>query len=205
MSRQINLLVQAQAAPELSARRALIGFGVFLAAFLGYAAFAWLGTARLGDSVVQGNTEQAAQKAALQALEGKLGERPKLADILAQIEALKAQAAESQEIVNLLRSGGGGSEGYSAHFAALASISEDGVWLTGVKIGNAGKTVSLAGRSLRHESVLRYAQRLNERFSTYGAQFTALELTPDATTAGAAAGSAGTAGPAVSSVAFKLH
>jgi len=102
--------------------------------------------------------------------------------------------------VNLLRSGGGGSEGYSGHLTTLARISEDGVWLTGVKIGNAGKTVSLAGRSLRHESVLRYAQRLNEQFSAYGVQFTAVELTPDV----AIEGAAGTAGPALSPVAFKL-
>ncbi len=200
MSKQINLLVQEAIAPELSALRALIGLGVILAAFLGYAAFAWLGTARLGDTAEQSNAELAAEKVAQKALEQKLGERPKLADIVAQIDALKAQAAESQEVVNLLRSGAGGSEGYSGHLAALAGISEDGVWLTGVKIGNAGKTVSLAGRSLRHESVLRYAQRLNERFSAYGVQFTAVELTPDV----AKEGAAGTAGPALSSVAFKL-
>ena len=200
MSKQINLLVQEAIAPELSALRALIGLGVILAAFLGYAAFAWLGTARLGDTVAQSDAQMAAEKAALQALEQKLAARPKLADIVAQIDALKAQAGESQEIVNLLRSGGGGSEGYSGHLAALAGISEDGVWLTGVKIGNAGKTVSLAGRSLRHESVLRYAQRLNEQFSAYGVQFTAVELTPDV----AKEGAAGAAGPALSSVAFKL-
>jgi hypothetical protein len=204
VSKQINLLVQAQAAPEFSALRSLLGLGVMLAAFLGYAAFGWFGTARLGDTVAQSNVGLAAEKAALKALEQKLGERPKLADILAQIDALKAPAGESQEIVNLLRSGAGGSEGYSGHLAALAAISEDGVWLTEVKIGNAGKTVRLAGRSLRHESVLRYAQRLNERFAAYGAQFTALELTPDVVKE-SAAGAAGPAGPALSSVAFKLY
>ena len=197
MSQQINLLVQEAVAPALSALRSLIGFGVMLAAFLGYAAIAWLGTARLGDTVAQSDAQVAAEKAALQAVEQKLTARPKLADILAQIDALKALAGESQEVVNLLRSGAGGSEGYSGHLATLARISEEGVWLTGVKIGNGGKTVSLAGRSLHHESVLRYAQRLNEQFSSYGVQFTAVELTPDV------AKERGS-GPALSSVAFKL-
>ena len=197
MSRQINLLVQEAIAPALSALRAVIGLGVMLAAFLGYAAFAWLGTARLGDTVAQSDAQVAAEKAALQAVEQKLTARPKLADILAQIDALKALAGESQEIVTLLRSGAGGSEGYSGHLTTLARISEDGVWLTGVKIGNAGKSVSLAGRSLHHESVLRYAQRLNEQFSSYGVQFTAVELNPDV------AKESGS-GPALSSVAFKL-
>ncbi len=204
MSKQINLLVQAQAAPALSARRALTGLGVVLAAFIGYAAFAWFGTARLGDTAEQSNVDLTADKATLRALERKIGERPKLADIVAQIDALKMQAGESQEILNLLRSGGGGSEGYSGHFTALAGISEEGLWLTGIKIGNAGKTVSLAGRSLRHESVLRYARRLNERFSAYGVQFSAMELTPEAAKESAAAGSAAIAGPPVSSVAFRL-
>lgn len=197
MSQQINLLVQEAIAPELSALRALIGLGVMLAAFLGYAAFAWLGTARLGDTVAQSDAEVAAERVALQALEQKLAARPKLADILAQIDAHDALASESQEIANLLRGGGGGSEGYSGHLTTLARISEDGVWLTGVKIGNAGKSVSLAGRSLHHESVLRYAQRLNEQFSPYGVRFTAVELTPDVAREGGS-------GPALPSVAFKL-
>jgi Tfp pilus assembly protein PilN len=200
MSKQINLLAQAQAAPALTALRALIGLGVMLAAFLGYAAIGWFGTARLGDTATQSNSQLAAEKVALRALEQKLGARPKLADIVAQIDALKAQAGESQEMLNLLRSGGGGSEGYSGQLTTLARISEDGVWLTGVKIGNAGKTVSLAGRSLRNESVLRYAQRLNEQFLAYGVQFSAVELTPDIAKEGAAAA----AGPALPSVAFKL-
>lgn len=204
MSRQINLLAQAKAAPALSALRALIGLGVMLAAFLGYAAFAWVGTARLGDTVAQSNTQLATEKAALRALEQKIIARPKLADIVAQIDALKAQAGESQEMLNLLRSGVGGSEGYSGHLTALARISEDGVWLTGIKIGNAGKTVSLAGRSLRNESVLRYAQRLNEQFSAYGVQFSAVDLTPEVAKDVAKEGAAGAAGPALSSVVFRL-
>ena len=196
MSQQINLLVQEATAPALSALRALIGLGAMLAALLGYAVYGWLGTARLGDTVAQSDAQMAAEKAALQALEQKLAARPKLADILAQIDAHKVLAGESQEIVNLLRSGGG-SEGYSAHLATLARISEQGVWLTSVKIGNAGKAVSLAGRSLHHDFVLRYAQRLNQQFSSYGVQFTQVELTPEV------AKESGS-GPVLSSVAFKL-
>ena len=204
MSRQLNLLVPTEAEPAFSARRALIGLGVVLVVFLGYAGWASFGTARLGDSVAQGNTGLAAEQATLKALEQRLGERPKLADILAQIEALKVPVAESQEVLSLLRGSAGGGEGYAAQLAALASVSEEGVWLTAVKIGNAGKTVSLAGRSLRQDSILRYAQHLNERFSAYGAQFTTLELIPEAVKEGAQT-TAGAAGPAVSSVVFTLN
>ena len=200
MSRQVNLLRSAQAAPELSARRTLIGLGVMLAAFLGYTAVAWVGTTRLADEVELADARLATEKAAIKALEQKLGERPKAASIVAEIDALKLQADESQAILNLLRGGGGGGEGYSGHLTTLARISEDGVWLTSVRIGSAGKTVSLAGKSLRNESVLRYAQRLNEQLSPYGVRFSAVELTPEVATTAAA----GAAGPALSSVAFKL-
>ena len=103
MSQQINLLAQEATAPALSALRALIGLGAMLAALLGYAVYGWLGTARLGDTVAQSDAQMAAEKAALQALEQKLAARPKLADILAQIDAHKVLAGESQEIVNLDR------------------------------------------------------------------------------------------------------
>ena len=199
MSKQINLLAQAQAAPTLSALRALIGLGVMLAAFLGYAAVTWFETAQLGDTVTESNTQLAAEKTAVKALEQKVGARPKLADITAQIDALKARTGESQELLNLLRSGTGESEGYSGHLTTLARISEDGVWLTTVTIGNGGKAVSLAGRSLHHEPLLRYVRRLNEQFSARGVQFSAVELTAPEVPAERAA-----ADPALSSLAFRL-
>ena len=201
MSKQSNLLAQAQPEPRLSAMRAAIGLGAVFVGFLGYAVLGWwFGTMQLVDTAGLGSEQLAAAKSTLRELEQKIGARPKLADIVAQIDALKAQAAESQVILDLLRGGGSGSDGYSGHLMTLARISEDGVWLTGIKIDNAGKTVSLAGRSLRNESVLRYAQRLNEQFSAYGVQFSAVDLKPELAKESAAGG----AGPALSSVVFRL-
>ena len=197
MSRQINLLSQVQPSPGLSAIRALGGLGIMLAAFLGYAVFASFTTTRLAETAAQGSAQLAAEKATLKALEQKIAARPKPADIDAQIGALKAQAAESQQILSLLRDGAG-SEGYSGYLTSLAQVAEDGVWLTGIKIGNAGKTVDIAGRSLRQESVLRYAQRLNDKFSAYGVQFSGIELT-----LGVAKDDG--SGRGLSAVAFKLY
>ena len=197
MSKQINLMEQVAGAPELSALRVLIGLGLMFVAFVGYGGFAWFRTAQLANTVEQSNIELTMERAKVKELEQKLGARPKLADIVAQINALKAQAGESQEILNLLRGGAGGNEGYSGHLTTLARISEDGVWLTKINIAAAGKSVSLAGRSLRNESVLRYAQRLNEQFSVHGVQFSAVELTPEIAKESAAV-------PGLSSVVFKL-
>ena len=203
MSQQINLLVQVQRGPALSALRSLIGLGAILLVYLVYTAYAWFGSVQLGDTVEQSNAQLAAEKATLKDLEQKLGARPKLADLLAQIDALRAPAEESRQVIDLLRTGGGSSEGYSGHMMALARISEDGVWLTGISVVNAGKTIRLEGRSLRADAVMRYAQRLNEQFSVYGAQFTALELAPGSDQA-AASREGGGAAPGLSSVAFKL-
>jgi Tfp pilus assembly protein PilN len=199
MSRQVNLLVREQGTPELSALRSLIGLGVALTMILAYSGYGWISSRKSIELEDRANAALATDRAKLKDLEQKLGARPKLADIVAQIDALKAQAAESEQIINLLHTGGGGAsrDGYSGHLKALARISEDGVWLTSADIGNAGRAMRVEGHSLRADSVMRYAQRLNEQFSVYGAQFTALELTPDSGT-DTASGAAG------SSVAFKL-
>lgn len=197
MSQQINLLVERHRAPALSAVRSLSGLGIVLIALVGYSVYGWIGSRQLGHSVSQRDAQLAAEKATLKDLEQKLGERPKTADLVAQINALKAQAGESEKIINLLQTGGGASrDGYSGHLTALARSSEQDVWLTNVSIVNAGRTVRVEGRSLRSDSVMRYARRLNDQFSVYGAQFTALELVPAAETA---------PGADISFVAFKLY
>jgi hypothetical protein len=197
VSKQINLLGQMAAeAPAFSALRVLMGFGVVCVAFVGYGGLAWFRTAQLAGTVQQANIQLATEKAKVKELEQKLATRPKLADITAQINALKAREAESQEILNLLRGGADGKAGYSGHLTALARISEDGVWLSSVQISHEGKTVRLAGQSLRNESVLRYAQRLNEQFSAYGLQFSAVELATDPAT---------TAGSGSPAIAFRLY
>ena len=198
MSRQVNLLVRERGAPALSAQRALIGLGAILVAFLGYGAYASIQSARSNDTMAQNNAQLVAEKAALQALEQKLAGRPKPADLAAQIEALRAQAIEGQEILKLLKSGEGtSSEGYLGHLATLARVSEEGLWLTNIRIDASGKNINLVGHALRHESVLRYAQRLNEQFAAYGVRFTGLELIPEA-------GKVGASATPSSSVAFRL-
>ena len=203
MSQQINLLVQEQRGPALSALRSLIGLGAILLVYLAYTAYAWFGSVQLGDTVEQSNVQLAAEKATLKDLEQKLGARPKREELLVQIEAHRAPLEESRQVINLLETGGGSSrDGYTGQMMTLARVSEEGVWLTGISIANAGRTVRLEGRSLRADAVMRYAQRLNEQFSAYGAQFTALELTPGSDQA--ATREDRTTAPGLSSVAFKL-
>jgi Tfp pilus assembly protein PilN len=179
VSKQINLLGQVEAAPDLSAQRVLAGLGVIVAAFLLYGGFSWFQAAQLGGTLKQTTAELETEKAKVKDLELKLGARPKLANIIADINALKAQRDDSQIIMDLLRGGASDGNGYSRQLTTLARISEEGVWIKSLTISPDGKSVKLSGWSLRGESVLRYAQRLNEQFSAYGVQFAAVELTPD--------------------------
>ena len=81
----------------------------------------------------------------------------------------------------------------------LASVSEEGLWITSFSVGNTGKLVSLSGRALRNDSVLHYAKRLNEAFAPQGVQFNSVEMTPENLVKSAEPGK-----PVLSTVAFKL-
>jgi Tfp pilus assembly protein PilN len=174
MSRQINLLVQPRAAPRLSAIRALGGLVVLLVACVAYGAFTWSHTAKIGAQAEQARAQLAAERATRQSLQQKLDARPKAADITAQIDALGPQMAESQEVFTLMR----GTQGYANYLRTLARASSEGIWVTAVKIEQAGKTVTVTGRSLRNDAVLRYAENLNQQFGQHGVHFSALDLSP---------------------------
>lgn len=199
MSQQVNLLAHEVRPPMLSALRALLVAGLLIPPILFYGAYVWVGTIRLASTVAQNDQGIAAERSRQKALTQEIGNRTTPVDLPAQLDAYKPLASQSQEILNLLRRNTDkGSEGYADHLTLLARISEDGLWLTSVKISNAGKTINLAGNSLRKETVLKYAQRLNEQFAPHGVRFTALEMTPESARESAS-------NTPLSAVAFKLN
>jgi hypothetical protein len=179
MRRHINLYIQEQPGLPRSVLRALLSLAIIAVLMAGYSEYMRRGVARLQEAALQGEKQLATEKASLAALKQQLALRQDPAAIIAEIDKLKPRASESQEIVTRLKTSELGSiEGYGVHLAALATVSEDGVWLTGIKINNAGKSISLEGRSLRTDAVLKYVHRLNEQFAKHGMQFTGLELSP---------------------------
>ncbi len=136
-------------------------------------------------------------KAKLQLLESQITQQPQ-ASLIAEIANLKQRAVVAQQILSL--TGTIGSPlGYARYFDALTKISEDGLWLTNVTVGQAGKSVSVSGNALNKDSVMRYAKRFNDRFAGDGVEFTALELTPVSAVKPSEHGSK------VTAVAFILH
>ena len=192
MSQQINLLVRKSAGFD-STWAALAALGLVLLSLLG------LWAVKQGD-VARAQEDAAASARQLEDVKARLQARTQRSgtDLGAEIEALKSRAEAARK--TLERIGELGSQqGYSRVFSALASVGEDGLWLTSVSVNQGGKSVSISGHALRQESVMHYAERLNGIFSDAGVQFTALELSP------VSAGKPGDPGAQLNAVAFKLY
>jgi hypothetical protein len=185
MTQQINLLIQKQVKPRVSGERALIALVLLLAASLTYAFLERRTTSKVVESADRAAKQVASQKAAVKLLEERIAKRPKGDELNAEVAYLRELAASKQRVLETLRAGTGGSDaGYHAHLVALARVAENGVWLSGLRISEGGTKVSVIGRSLTQEGVIRYAQRLNEQFAPFGAKFTTLDITAPVTTPG---------------------
>jgi Tfp pilus assembly protein PilN len=76
-------------------------------------------------------------------------------------KALEARLVVQKQALAALDSGAlGRGEGHSGTLRALARVSMDGVWLTGIAIGEGERGLSLAGRAANAELVPAYLERL---------------------------------------------
>jgi hypothetical protein len=118
----------------------------------------------------------------------------------AEIDALKSQLLQRKKWGELAGNHSlGNPAGYLEHFQTLSGVSEEGLWLTSIFVSDSGKLVNLTGRALRNDSVLRYAEKLNQAFAPQGVQFNAIEMTPEAFKPSGQEGA-----PALRSVSFRL-
>ncbi|MEO7557557.1 MAG: hypothetical protein ABIT34_00725, partial [Gammaproteobacteria bacterium] len=161
MSQQINLLIQnrERTSTVLPALPALIGLGVMLVVLLGYWGLERFKTVKIQNAAAQGEQRLLAAKADMQTMRQKLASREQSVGLEADIATLKLRSEARQEVLNRVQKGELGSpEGYSRYLTALAKISDNSRWLTSVTISDAGKNVSIAGRALNNEAILRYAR-----------------------------------------------
>ena len=192
-SRQINLLHEQRGKEFNFTWGMLAALGLMLVTLLG------LWGVRQSELVKMRMAEVASARQ-LQEAKDRMQELVKKSEVSmgAEVAALKPQAEAARKILaqaNTL----GSQQGYARYFSALATIAEDELWLTNVKVDNVGKSVHLSGHALHEESVIRYAQQLNGLFVGYGVQFTALELNNNA------AGKQANTGSQPTAVTFKLY
>jgi Tfp pilus assembly protein PilN len=202
MSQQINLL-RLKGRSISVAVWPLAAAAVVLLGLLGYVQSMVGATSRLRDVANAGEQKLAKVKDAIQVLQKQKEARGNAAALSAEIAALRPRAEAVSQVIKDIRGGSlGNSGGYARYLTAAASVSEDGVWITGIGVSKGGSVVSISGRALRNESVMQYARRLNESFSPFGVRFNTLELTPENVSAPATSTTPGTAVPMT--VAFKL-
>ncbi|MEO0316791.1 MAG: hypothetical protein RL404_468 [Pseudomonadota bacterium] len=179
MSLQINLLPVAPKPQKLSARRSVAVAGLSLLLLTLHAT--WLGIQR--DEAVRGADQSRQQlqqqQQLLKALQKRLGDTEREGNIAAQIAALEPQTKVSRELLDALKSGELGSlEGYGAQLTDLASLRSAGVWVTAVRITNAGRNVRVEGRALSKNDVLPYARQLNRVLEKYSVRLEQVEIVP---------------------------
>lgn len=197
MSQQLNLLPKAESRYNPAAV-ALMILGVVVLALL-----ATWGVKR--SMLAAARADEVASAARLKEVSAQFEQRfrSRAAQINAEIEALKPRAAEADQVI-ALAAGVGKPEGYSPYFASLAALREDGLWLSEVTVGQAGKSLQVSGQSLDKEAVLRYTQKLNTALAPTGITLTALDMTSQ-TLMPVGTAPAGDKGGGLTVIKFSLH
>ena len=188
MSQQINLY-QPEAPPSL--RPLLVPVMMVLVVVAVVLAYVQILSSQNNDirnQILQAEAQLKGERDKLGMLKAKLAERGDDSDVAEQLAAAKAAAADSQVIIAKIESGELGTmDGYSGQLTALAKTTEDGIWLTGVRIHKGGRDIYLEGRSLDPESVLKYTEKVNRQMAPFGAQITGIDLTPVTSASGLSA------------------
>jgi hypothetical protein len=198
MSQQINLL-RPKDRTATAAGMAAAALGIGLLMLLGVLHSVRSETAQLRETAKLGEQRATQVKIAIQQLQTSKDSGEEAA-IAAEIASLRPRAEAVVQLVRSVRSGNlGNAEGFARYYGTLAGVAVEGLWITNVSVTNAGKSVTISGRALRNESVMQYAQRLNEAFTPHGVRFNALELTPEVVKPAAPG-----AEPPLSTIAFKL-
>jgi hypothetical protein len=151
MSQQINLFNPAfqQQTTLFSATSMAFACGALV---LGLAAMGAWARLRVVQLQAEANTVtrqlEGAQKR-LAAVSAEFTPRQKDPALAGQLLDAEQQHAALQHVAEVIQRGElGNTQGYAEYFRALARQSVDGLWLTGVSIGGAGREIGVQGKAL---------------------------------------------------------
>lgn len=101
-----------------------------------------------------------------------------------QLAQLRSQLEVKRDWADLLQKGElGNANGYSQWLETLAGVHVEGVWLQGLDVGKGGQSVSVQGKSLNADAVMRYIEQVNEAFKPMNVRFTAMDIHQEAVAA----------------------
>lgn len=124
--------------------------------------------------------QQVAQaKAGIAAQRSRQAQSAGVLQLRQEVDALKPQAQAAQALANAVRNAEGGrADTFLQALGALAGVKESGLWLTALKVADAGRRLEVQGVASNGAAVLRFARRANELLMPLGARLDSLEMQP---------------------------
>lgn len=200
MSRQINLFnpIFLQQKKIFAARTMAQALGLVAAGGLVIAGAAWHSVGQLRQAAAEVTLQAAKKQARLASATTDFAPRKPDAALSSAATDAETQLAALRRVAQLIHDGDlGNARGYAEDFRALGRQHQDGLWLTGVAIGQ-GAAMSLQGRALSATLVPGYIARLTREPVLRGKAFGNLQISQPAPgpVAGSATGSAAGSAPA---------
>ena len=164
MNQQINLYhpIFRRQEKKFSAKTMLQAAVIVLSGVVLLYAFSWWRVLALRAEAREVDQEQQAVAKRIEQISRKFPPRQADPVLAAEVRNLQQRVTASARAYAILQHHSlGTTSGYSSYLIALSREHVPGLWLTGLSIGNAGKSVMLQGRSLQPDLVPRLLQQLS--------------------------------------------
>ncbi len=179
MIQQVNLFqpIFRETKPMFSAKAISISLLITFLGLLSVYGYAWWQTERLDTEVISLKQQRDTAQARLTGLMKKLPKREQSKVLIREVAQLGRMLSAKRFTVHTLKQRvNGNSDGFSAFFAGLARQKIEGLWVTGLKITDGGRTITLTGRALDPELVPELVTRLSREPVFSGLKFNALNI-----------------------------
>jgi hypothetical protein len=180
MSQQINLYNPIFLKQEKYFSTKAIGqaFALVVAGLAAFYAFALVQTRSAEGLLAQTRAQVTQQRDRFVAVTPKFTPAARSKVLEAELVRVEKEVKTRRDTLNALSTGElGNTTGFSEFLAALARQTVQGVWLTGIVIGESGKDLRIDGRALRPELVPAYLKALNEEPVMRGREVTEMKVT----------------------------
>ena len=179
MSQQINLYnpLFLKQEKHFSARTIVRALAVVLLAIVGVFVSTWLQTRSAERLASRYRDQVASQRDQLVKLGAQLAPPTRSKALEAELARLESDIKLREAMLQALSGGElGNTTGFSEFFAALGRQALSGVWLTRIRISDAGNDLLVEGRALRAELMPSYLRALNREAMMRGRRVTEMKL-----------------------------
>lgn len=179
MSQQINLFnpVFLKQKKYFSVMAMLQALGLIVLGCIAFYGFAWYQVLQLDAQKQEMTKHNDMERARLEELAREYSPQRSGKLLKDELQALEAQAAAQQNLLNSLKSGAiGNTQGFSEYMRAFARQSVSGLWLTGFEINGDGSDMSLQGAVTSPQLLPAFILRMNKEAVMRGKSFATLQM-----------------------------